>query len=157
MAVDGAARTRRLPWHKSRDGLALCGSARAAGTAALSGLERPAAHRCRTCAFCGIGCCPRRTDPRQHPVRVLRWIAAAVLIGFGVYRLVRARHPRWVGMRVGFRDLTLWSFLMASAHGAGLMLVPVFLGTMHQENLHDAHAAHGAHSRLDLLNLPGLP
>ena len=62
------------------------------------------------------------------PYRVLRWIAAAVLIGFGVYRLVRARHPRWVGMRVGFRDLTLWSFLMASAHGAGLMLVPVFLG-----------------------------
>jgi hypothetical protein len=94
------------------------------------------------------------------PYRVLRWIAAAVLIGFGVYRLVRARHPRWVGMRVGFRDLTLWSFLMASAHGAGLMLVPVFLGTMHQENLHDAHAAHGAHSahgvHLDLLNHPWL-
>jgi hypothetical protein len=88
------------------------------------------------------------------PHGVLRWIAAAVLIGFGVYRLVRARHPRWVGMRVGFRDLTLWSFLMASAHGAGLMLVPVFLGTMHQENLHDAHAAHGAH--LDLLNHPWL-
>jgi hypothetical protein len=44
--------------------------------------------------------------------------------------------------------------LMASAHGAGLMLVPVFLGTMHQENLHDAHAAHGAH--LDLLNHPWL-
>ncbi len=56
---------------------------------------------------------------------VLRWVAAAVLIGFGIYRLVRTRHPRWVGMRVGFRDLTLWSFLMASAHGAGLMLVPV--------------------------------
>ena len=88
------------------------------------------------------------------PYWVLRWIAAAVLIGFGVYRLVRARHPRWVGMRVGFRDLTLWSFLMASAHGAGLMLVPVFLGTMHQGNLHDAHAAHGAH--LDLLNHPWL-
>ena len=94
------------------------------------------------------------------PYQVLRWIAAAVLIGFGVYRLVRARHPRWVGMRVGFRDLTLWSFLMASAHGAGLMLVPVFLGTMHQENLHDAHAAHGAHSAhgadIDLLNHPWL-
>jgi hypothetical protein len=63
-------------------------------------------------------------------------------------------------MRVGFRDLTLWSFLMASAHGAGLMLVPVFLGTMHQENLHDAHAAHGAHfahgADLNLLNHPWL-
>ena len=94
------------------------------------------------------------------PYRVLRWLAAAVLIGFGVYRLVRARHPRWVGMRLGFCDLTLWSFLMASAHGAGLILVPVFFGTMHQENLHDAHAAHGAHSahgaHLDLLNHPWL-
>jgi hypothetical protein len=58
------------------------------------------------------------------------------------------------GASMGFRDLTLWSFLMASAHGAGLMLVPVFLGTMHQENLHDAHAAHGAH--LDLLHHPWL-
>jgi hypothetical protein len=94
------------------------------------------------------------------PYRALRWIAAAVLIGFGVYRLVRARHPRWVGMRVGFRDLTVWSFLMASAHGAGLMLVPVFLGTMHQEHVHDANAALGAHSKhgaeLGLLNNPWL-
>jgi len=57
----------------------------------------------------------------------LKWITAAVLIGFGVLKLVRPRHPRWVGMRVGFRDLTLWSFLMATAHGAGLMLLPVFL------------------------------
>ena len=88
------------------------------------------------------------------PYQALRWIAAAVLIGFGVYRLVRARHPRWVGMRVGFRDLTLWSFLMASAHGAGLMLVPVFLGTMHREHAHDGHAAHYAH--LDLLSHPWL-
>jgi hypothetical protein len=88
------------------------------------------------------------------PYQALRWIGAAVLIGFGVYRLVRARHPRWVGMRVGFRDLTLWSFLMASAHGAGLMLVPVFLGTMHQEHVHVAHSTHGAD--LDLLNNPWL-
>ena len=88
------------------------------------------------------------------PYQALRWIGAAVLIGFGVYRLVRARHPRWVGMRVGFRDLTLWSFLMASAHGAGLMLVPVFLVTMHEENVHVAHSMHGAD--LDLLNNPWL-
>ncbi len=57
----------------------------------------------------------------------LKWVTAAVLIGFGILKLVRPRHPRWVGMRVGFRDLTLWSFLMATAHGAGLMLLPVFL------------------------------
>jgi hypothetical protein len=47
-------------------------------------------------------------------------------------------------MRVGFGDLTLWSFLMAGAHGAGLMLVPVLLklsGTMHEIE-HEAHEAH---------------
>jgi hypothetical protein len=59
---------------------------------------------------------------------VVRGVAAFALIAFGVYRLVRARHPKWVGMRVGWRDLTVWSFLMASAHGAGLMLLPVLLG-----------------------------
>lgn len=62
------------------------------------------------------------------PVWTLKSVVAAVLLGFGLYRLVRARHPGWVGMRVGFRDLTAWSFLMASAHGAGLMLVPILLG-----------------------------
>ena len=57
---------------------------------------------------------------------VLRWVGAGALVSYGLYRLLwRSSHPRWVGMRVGFRDLTSWSFLMASAHGAGLMLVPV--------------------------------
>jgi hypothetical protein len=58
---------------------------------------------------------------------LLKWGTAAVVIGFGLWKLVRPKHPKWVGMRVGFRDLTLWSFLMATAHGAGLMLLPVFL------------------------------
>jgi hypothetical protein len=63
------------------------------------------------------------------PIRGLRLATAFVLIAFGLFRLVRPyAHPRWVGMRVGFRDLVLWSFLMASAHGAGLMVAPVFLG-----------------------------
>lgn len=61
------------------------------------------------------------------PAAALRWLTAAALVAFGVLKLVRPRHPRWVGMRVGFRDLTWWSFLMATAHGAGLMLLPVFL------------------------------
>ena len=61
------------------------------------------------------------------PMGVLKYALAALLVAFGVFKLVRTRHPRWVGMRVGFRDLTVWSFLMASAHGAGLMLVPVLL------------------------------
>jgi len=59
----------------------------------------------------------------------LKLTAAVVLFGFGMYRLFRSRHPNWVGMRVGFRDLTLWSFVMASAHGAGLMLIPLFLNS----------------------------
>ena len=61
------------------------------------------------------------------PHATLKIAAAAILFAFGLYRLVRSRHPNWVGMRVGFGDLTLWSFIMASAHGAGLMLVPLFL------------------------------
>jgi hypothetical protein len=60
----------------------------------------------------------------QLPHPVVHVTAAAVLIGFGVYRLVRARHIRWVGMRVGFAGLMLWGFLMSSAHGAGFMLLP---------------------------------
>jgi len=54
-------------------------------------------------------------------------VAAFSLAGLGSWRLIRGRHPRWVGMRVSFRDLTWWSCLMSSAHGAGLMLLPVFL------------------------------
>jgi uncharacterized membrane protein (UPF0136 family) len=63
------------------------------------------------------------------PHLVLKIAAAAILFVFGLYRLLRSRHPNWVGMRVGFDDLTLWSFIMASAHGAGLMLVPLFLAS----------------------------
>src|SRR5687767_3559399 len=61
------------------------------------------------------------------PMRHLRWPVAVFLVALGVSRLIRHRHPRWVGMRVGIGGLTMWSFLMASAHGAGLMVVPVFL------------------------------
>ena len=62
------------------------------------------------------------------PLAVIRYLVAAVLIGLGIQCLVRHRHPRWVRMRVGFRDLVVWSFLMASAHGAGLMVLPVLFG-----------------------------
>ena len=61
------------------------------------------------------------------PIDALKIVGCVALVGFGIYKLVRSSHPRWVGMRVGFRDLTAWSFLMASAHGAGLMLVPILL------------------------------
>ena len=62
------------------------------------------------------------------PLGVLKWAVAAVLVGLGVYRLFRSRHPRYGGMRVKPKELALWSFLMASAHGAGLMVLPLVLG-----------------------------
>ena len=78
------------------------------------------------------------------PHRPLKIAAASILFAFGLYRLLRSRHPNWVGMRVGFGDLTLWSFIMASAHGAGLMLVPFFLPSqaMEESHHHDAHQMH---------------
>jgi hypothetical protein len=59
---------------------------------------------------------------------VLRIAAGACLIAFGVYRLMRGyRHQFRVGMRVGFADLLSWSFLMATAHGAGVMVLPALI------------------------------
>ncbi len=84
------------------------------------------------------------------PLGVLKWVVAASLVAFGLERLVRGRHPRWVGMRVGARDLTLWSLLMASAHGAGLMVLPFVLVAPGPEAAHHGHTAHAA-------MLPGLP
>ena len=79
------------------------------------------------------------------PGTALRVGAALALFAFGAYRFIRSRHPTWVGMRVGFRDLTVWSFMMASAHGAGLMLVPVILGwpqgSHHHSLMHSGHTS----------------
>jgi hypothetical protein len=58
----------------------------------------------------------------------LQLAAAVTLVGFGVYRLLRShRHRFRAGMLAGAGDLVVWSFLMATAHGAGLMIVPVLL------------------------------
>jgi hypothetical protein len=70
------------------------------------------------------------------PPSTLRWLVAAFLVGLGGYRLVRARHFAYGGMRAGGRQLAIWSFLMASAHGAGLMVLPLVLG-------HPAESPHG--------------
>jgi hypothetical protein len=60
---------------------------------------------------------------------VLHMAAGAVLVAFGIFRFVRPRaHPRWTRMRVNRGELTWWSFLMSSAHGAGLMVAPVLIG-----------------------------
>jgi hypothetical protein len=74
------------------------------------------------------------------PIGWLRWPLAGVLVSLGVLRFANHRHPRWAGMRVSMGGLTLWSFLMATAHGAGLMVVPVFMGmTMVDEGVHTHH------------------
>ena len=64
------------------------------------------------------------------PLTILRPAAAAILLAFGLYFLLRKKHLSWGGMRVSFADLTLWGFLMASAHGAGLMILPVLFGAI---------------------------
>lgn len=73
----------------------------------------------------------------------LQALMAVVLISFGVYKVFNYyRHPRWVGMKVNAADLTWWSFLMATAHGAGLMVAPVLVGiaAMHAVHGHPAEA-----------------
>ena len=67
---------------------------------------------------------------RVLPLGGLRWVVAAALLAVGLDGLVRHRHVGLRGMRVGARELTAWSFLMASAHGAGLMVLPLVLGAV---------------------------
>jgi len=83
----------------------------------------------------------------------LRWPLAGVLVSLGILRFFRHRHPRSAGMRVSMGGLTLWSFVMATAHGAGLMVVPVFVGmSMADEGGHTHHmAANGAGAGTALL------
>jgi len=83
------------------------------------------------------------------PLHYMQWPVAALLICLGIARLIRHRHPRWAQMRVNVRRLTLWSFLMASAHGAGLMVVPLFLGMA-------AHAEASCHAAGTTPNTPAL-
>jgi len=59
--------------------------------------------------------------------RPLRLAAGLLVVAFGLYRLIDRRHPRFL-QRVPPSRLTWWSFLTATAHGAGLMLVPITLG-----------------------------
>ncbi len=73
-------------------------------------------------------------------MQTLQLLTAVLLVGFGVYKLFNwYRHPRWVGMRVRWHELIVWSFLMATAHGAGLMVAPALLGMM--ANQHESHLA----------------
>jgi hypothetical protein len=69
--------------------------------------------------------------------------ASLLVVGFGVFRLVNRRHPR-VLARIRPTQLGLWSFSVAIAHGAGLMLVPIYLGLCRAAELDKGHEAAGA-------------
>ena len=72
--------------------------------------------------------------------REIRIGASAAVIAFGVFRLVNRRHPRALA-RIRPTQLALWSFAIATAHGAGLMLLPIYLGLCSTEDLDTVHRA----------------
>ncbi len=76
-------------------------------------------------------------------LNTLKIAAAVILASFGLYYLIRRRHVGWGGMQVGFRDLTFWSFLMASAHGAGFMVLPILFNLSQPAMAGQHHAAMG--------------
>lgn len=77
--------------------------------------------------------------------RVVGIAGGVTLVAFGVWKLVASRsHPRWVGARLSPVELVWWSFLMSSAHGAGLMLLPVV--DTHGTAAHDPLATVGGMS-----------
>lgn len=66
--------------------------------------------------------------------------ASLLVIAFGLTRLLRPRHPRALA-RIPPTQLGLWSFAVAIAHGAGLMIVPIYLGLCQPSGIHDGHEA----------------
>lgn len=77
---------------------------------------------------------------------ILELLTALALIGFGLYKIVNYyRHPRWVGMQVSMKDLAWWSFLMAMAHGAGLMVAPALLSMTSAQSDMATHGEHAGH------------
>ena len=83
----------------------------------------------------------------SQPVRVA---AGGLVAAFGVYKLINRRHPR-VLARLGPNRLILWSFLVATAHGAGLMLAPVFLGLCAVSSAPWPALGHGHEAMADLM------
>src|SRR3954451_3436057 len=75
--------------------------------------------------------------------RQIQFGASLCVIAFGVFRLVDRRHPRGLA-RIRPTQLGLWSFTVAIAHGAGLMLVPIYLGLCRPTDFDRGHVAAGA-------------
>ena len=89
----------------------------------------------------------------------LKWLVAALLLGTGLWHLVRPTHLSAGGMRIGPRAIATWSFLMSLAHGAGLMVVPLVLGRdevmAHQAHVHHASLIGGPVVTATLLHSAG--
>lgn len=84
---------------------------------------------------------------------IVQPLGAAALIAFGVFRFIWPRaHPRWVAMRVNARELAAWSFLMATAHGAGLMLFPILVDIQNSKMPHHHHMMASASGAISPLN-----
>jgi hypothetical protein len=66
--------------------------------------------------------------------------ASVLVIGFGAYLMTWRRHPRALA-RIPPSRLALWSFAVAIAHGAGLMLVPIYLGLCRSFDMDQGHQA----------------
>jgi hypothetical protein len=75
--------------------------------------------------------------------RQIRIGASLLVIAFGIFRLVNPRHPRALA-RIPPTQLGLWSFAVAIAHGAGFMLVPIYLGLCQATDVDSGHEAAGA-------------
>jgi hypothetical protein len=88
------------------------------------------------------------------PPSALKWGIAGLLVSLGVYRLVRSRHIAYGGMAVNAAELTTWSFLMASAHGAGLMVLPLVMNDV-PSAIATHHLAHASIFALDGLEWTG--
>ncbi|MCK1757615.1 hypothetical protein IVA78_20920 [Bradyrhizobium sp. 137] len=82
--------------------------------------------------------------------RSIQLVASLLVIGFGVYRLIERRHPRTLA-RIPPTQLALWSFAVAIAHGAALMLVPIYLGLCQAFELDAGHEAAGALMKASLV------
>ena len=75
--------------------------------------------------------------------------ASLLVVGFGIFRLLNRRHPRSLA-RIRSTQLALWSFAVGIAHGAGLMLLPIYVGLCRASNAHKGHEATAALTNADV-------
>ena len=88
------------------------------------------------------------------PLRGLRLLVGGSLLFLGVDSLRRHRHIAFGGMNKSAGELATWSFLVASAHGAGLMVLPFVLGAAAPASV--AHRHHGAAPSLAAAGIAGV-